>query len=92
VVLLEVMDAFLVTRDARIDDHPTPLSRCVCRRPRARLMEGTSDGAVRHTHHAAGTTEVHVAASHETQGGTGSDHGDESHVADADPTNPDLVM
>ena len=43
------------------------------------------------THHAAGTTEVHVAAGHEPGGRVSADHGYESQVPDARSTNANLM-
>ncbi len=77
-----------MVRRSRPDDRITfDTSEATARRLTVGGLGGTGQ-----THHAAGTTEVHVAAGHEALGRCSGDHGEESHVTDTGPTNPNLMM
>ncbi len=77
--------------DARIAEDPPDTVVEVYASARAPCWSaGRSGGVLGHTHHAAGTTEVHVAASHEVRRRC-SGHAEKSHGSDVDPTNPNLV-
>jgi hypothetical protein len=86
----------LVERRTCADSSPTPLSRHAGDRTpgcwsRALSPPGRAARSGRHTDHAAGTPEVHVATGHEVLGGRCTDHGRQSRLSDSVTPNAGLM-